>query len=423
MKKMNKFIKVHLTFSLIKIPEVQLNNLTYLLFIIWGGLMNLNAGNDQKIDTDLFNKAVELSNKILIIDTHIDLPLRLKSNWEDVSKETADGHFDFVRAKNGGLDAAFMSIYTEADLGESEEAFKNADALINIVEKLAKIYPDKFEIALSTEDVKNQFGKGIISLPMGMENGSPINGSFERLKYFYDRGIRYITLTHSKSNHICDSSYDPNKRWKGLSPFGKSLIPEMNKLGIMVDISHVSDDAFYQAIEISKVPVIATHSSCRYFTPDFERNMSDDMIKKLAEKDGVIQITFGSYFISGDFNRKSEEMDKYLTENHLSSSSGEGKIYVDNYLKNNTMDPGTVSDVADHIDHVVKLVGVDYVGLGSDFEGVNTLPKNLTDVSYLPYLIYELLKRNYSESDIEKICSGNMLRVWKQVEDYANSFK
>ncbi len=225
-----------------------------------------------------------------------------------------------------------------------------------------------------------------------MENGSPINGSFENLKHFYDRGIRYITLTHSKSNHICDSSYDPNKRWKGLSPFGKSLIPEMNKLGIMVDISHVSDDAFYQAIEISKVPVIATHSSCRYFTPNFERNMSDDMIKKLAEKDGVIQITFGSYFISGDFNRKSEEMDKYLTDNHLSRSSGEGKIYVDNYLKNNTMDPGTVSDVADHIDHVVKLVGVDYVGLGSDFEGVNTLPKNLTDVSYLPYLIYELLK-------------------------------
>ncbi|MBK8944498.1 MAG: dipeptidase [Ignavibacteriae bacterium] len=395
----------------------------FLLIIFLGGLMNFNAESISKIDQELFNKAVELSKKLLIIDTHIDLPMRLNSNWEDISVKSNNGHFDYERSIQGGLNAAFMSIYIPAELGESDQAFNLADSLINLVEYLAKTYPNKFAIAVSTEDVKNQFGKGIISFPMGMENGSPINGNFENLKHFYDRGIRYITLTHSKSNHICDSSYDPNKKWKGLSPFGKSLIPEMNKLGILVDISHVSDDAFYQTVEISKVPVIATHSSCRFYTPNFERNMSDEMIKKLAEKGGVIQITFGSYFISGDFNRKSEEIDKYLSHNHIARYSEEGKNFVENYLKNDPMKPGTVEDVADHIDHVVKLVGIDHVGLGSDFEGVNTLPENLKDASYYPYIIYELLKKNYSENDIEKICSGNMLRVWKQTEDFAKAFK
>ncbi|MBK7105023.1 MAG: dipeptidase [Ignavibacteriae bacterium] len=395
----------------------------FLFIILFGGLMNLNAEGNTKTDDELFNRAVELSKKLLIIDTHIDIPYRLKHHWEDISVKTNSGHFDYERATQGGLNAAFMSIYIPADLGESNEAFELADTLIDMVEYLTKTYPNKFAIAVSTEDIKNQFGKGIISFPMGMENGSALNRSFEKLKHFYDRGIRYITLTHSKSNHICDSSYDPNKRWKGLSPFGKSLIPEMNKLGIMVDISHVSDDAFYQAVEISKVPVIATHSSCRFYTPNFERNMSDEMIKKLAEKGGVIQITFGSYFISGDFNRKSEEIEKYLNDHNLSRGSEEGKNYVDNYLKDDPMKPGTVKDVADHIDHVVKLVGIDHVGLGSDFEGVNTLPENLKDASYYPYIIYELLKKNYSESDIEKICSGNMLRVWKQTEDFAKSLK
>ena len=255
---------------------------------------------------------------------------------------------------------------------------------------------------------------------MGMENGTPLQGNLQNLKYFYDRGIRYITLAHSEANHICDSSYDPNKKWNGLSPFGKTLIPEMNKLGIMVDISHVSDSAFYQAAEIAKAPMIASHSSCRHFTPGFERNMNDDMIVKLAENGGVIQITFGSYFISGPFNGYATETDNYIKEHHLQRGSEEAKIFLDNYKKEHPFNNGTVSDVADHIDHVVKLVGIDHVGLGSDFEGVGNLPKNLEDASYYPYIIYELLKRNYSDEDIEKVCSGNLLRVWKQVEEYAN---
>ena len=377
----------------------------------------------QITDSLLFSKAKQLAQELIIVDTHIDLPGTLYNEWFDVSQLSDIGEFDYPRAIEGGLNAAFMSIYIPAELEESDASYERADSLINIVEKISKTFPTKFAIAISTEDVKKQFGKGIVSLPMGMENGSPINGSFKNLKHFYDRGIRYITLVHSKANHICDSSYDPNKKWNGLSPFGRLLIPEMNRLGIMVDISHVSDSAFYQAIEISKAPVIASHSSCRFFTPGFERNMNDEMIKKLAENGGVIQIAFGSYFISGDFNKKAIEMENYLAEHNIKDGSEEAKEYARNYKKEHTMDYGTVADVAEHIDHVVKLVGINHVGFGSDFNGVGSLPKNLNDVSYLPHLICELLKKGYSEEDIEKICSGNILRVWEKVEDVSNSLR
>ncbi|MCB9210892.1 MAG: membrane dipeptidase [Ignavibacteriales bacterium] len=395
----------------------------YLLLVLLIGLTNLNllANNNSNEKDELFEKAVELSKKFIIVDTHIDVPYRLSHKWEDVSMQTEKGHFDYVRGIKGGLNAAFMSIYIPAEFEDKGGSVELADSLIDIVETLVKQNPEKFAIALSTEDVKNQFSEKLISLPMGMENGTPLQGNFENLKHFYDRGIRYLTLSHGKANHICDSSYDPNKKWNGLSPFGKTLIPEMNKLGIMVDISHVSDSTFYQVMEITKVPAIASHSSCRYFTPGFERNMNDDMIKKLAENGGVIQITFGSYFISGDYNKKSVEMENYIKEHHIKNGSEEERKYSENYKKEHPIDYGTVEDVADHIDHVVKLVGIDHVGLGSDFDGVGRLPENIQDVSYYPYIIYELLKKNYSEEDIQKVCSGNLLRVWKAVEDYAEN--
>jgi membrane dipeptidase len=242
------------------------------------------------------------------------------------------------------------------------------------------------------------------------------------LKYFYDRGIRYITLAHGKANHICDSSYDPNKRWNGLSPFGKSLIPEMNKIGMIIDISHVSDSTFYQVIELSNVPVIASHSSCRYFTPGFERNMNDDMIKKLAENGGVIQINFGTYFISGDYQKKMVEMNKYLKEHDIGRWTEEGKNYFWKFVKENDVDLGSTKMIADHIDHVVKLVGINHVGLGSDFDGISVLPNGIVDVSSYPNIIYELLKKGYSEEDIRKVCSDNFLRVWKEVEEYSHNY-
>mgnify|MGYP001342736800 CR=1 FL=1 len=246
-----------------------------------------------------------------------------------------------------------------------------------------------------------------------MENGAPLEGDLTRVKYFFDRGIRYITLTHSKSNHISDSSYDPNTQWDGLSEFGKRLIVEMNKVGVMIDVSHVNDEAFYQAVQLSEVPLIASHSSLRYFTPGFQRNVSDDMLIKLAEKGGVIQINFGSDFISQisrDFRIKQEEyilsklQEKNIDKDDPQDYALRADILRKEYALLNNYPYSEISSVIDHIDRVVNLVGIDHVGLGSDFDGVgDTLPVGLKDVSMYPNLIERLIERGYSPLDIKKI--------------------
>jgi membrane dipeptidase len=258
---------------------------------------------------------------------------------------------------------------------------------------------------------------------MGMENGAPIGDQLSNVQYFYDRGIRYITLTHSKVNQISDSSYDSVRVWNGLSPFGEEVVKEMNRVGIMVDISHVSDSTFYDVLQITEAPVIASHSSVRKFVPGFERNMNDDMIKALGENGGVIQINFGSTFVDADSREKSTavraHLSEWMKENNLSFQDSAAQAYMEQYMKENPM-YSTVSKVADHIDHVVSLVGVDHVAFGSDFDGVgDTLPTGLKDASEYPNLIAELLKRGYSEEDIEKICYKNVFRVWREVEKVA----
>ena len=261
-----------------------------------------------------------------------------------------------------------------------------------------------------------------------MENGGPIAGDFKNLKHFYDRGIRYITLTHSKSNHISDSSYDDNKRWDGLSEFGEKLIPEMNRLGVMVDISHVSDAAFYDVVRISKVPVIASHSSARHFIPGFERNMDDDMLLALAKNGGVMQLNIGSTFISRKSRESSNLTGKmgklYLEEHGLDPDSEAGKAAIVKVKLEYPLLYAGMDDVLDHIDHVVKLTGIDHIGVGSDFDGVgDSLPVGFKDVSDYPAFIDGLLSRGYSEVDIEKILGGNIMRVWREVESFAHSAK
>lgn len=367
-------------------------------------------------------EAEAIAQETIIVDGHIDVPYRVHAKWEDVSVATEGGDFDYPRAKKGGLTAPFMSIYVPASLDNSDESTAVAHQLIDLVEAMVYRSPEKFAIAKSVADVKAQFKKGLISLPMGMENGSPVQGSMENLKTFYERGIRYITLAHSLSNHIADSSYDLRRQWHGLSPFGKELVAEMNNLGIMVDISHVSDDAFYQAIEISKVPVIASHSSLRKYTPGFERNMNDDMVKKLGENGGVIMINFGSSFVSKETqdwrNNLTKQKNKLIKE--MGEDSAEVAAFDEKYRKENPYPYSTLSQVLDHIDHVVELIGIDHVGIGSDFDGVgDSLPTGLKDVSTYPNLVQGMLDRGYSRADIEKVLSGNLLRVWSEVEKYA----
>ncbi len=404
-----------------------INLILFTLILLVSGCENKTSSNKEITDEQIKIKANELAHKFLIIDTHVDVPYRLENQWEDISESTEKGHFDYPRAKDGGLDAPFMSIYIPSELEKKGGGKKVADRLIDIVESIANEHPDKFAVATSVDAINNNFKNGIISFPMGMENGTAIEGNLKNLKYFYDRGISYITLTHSESNHISDSSYDEEIKWNGLSPFGKEVVSEMNRLGMMVDVSHLTDSAFYDVIQISKAPVIASHSSCRYFTPEWERNMNDEMIKILAENNGIIMINFGSSFINGKVREENSKhwnyVSSWLEQNNLLYGEPEAEKFMDDYFDKVELDTVTVSQVADHIDRVVELAGIDYVGFGSDFDGLRALPVGLSDVSMYPNLIAELLKRDYSEQDIEKICSGNLLRVWKEVEETAKQLQ
>lgn len=368
-------------------------------------------------------RAGQLAQEIIIADTHIDVPYRLAEKMEDISTRTEGGDFDYPRAKEGGLNLAFMSIYVPAAHQETGDAKEVADGLIDRVEKFAADWPDKFAIATSVADVRQQFAQGKISLALGMENGAPIE-TLEDLLHFYNRGIRYITLTHSKVNQLSDSSFDANRPWNGLSPLGKEVVAEMNRLGIMVDVSHISDEAFYQVMELSTAPVIASHSSSRHFTPGFERNMSDAMIQKLGENGGSIDINFGSSFLVDSIRQGEMGIWKYFQENNVRPNSDDGKEYVKRYREKTGLGYADVSDVVAHIDRVVQFAGIDHVGLGSDFDGVgDSLPTGLKDVSFYPNLIYELLKSGYSDEDITKICAGNVLRVWSAVERRAGELQ
>lgn len=386
-------------------------------------------------DDQLRQKAQDLAHRFIITDGHVDLPYRLKvknfrltKEFTGIPIETAEGDFDYVRAKKGGLTAPFMSIYVPSSYQVSGGAKEVADSLIDMVNGIINMHPDKFGQGLTPLQVEQNFKQGKISLPMGMENGAPLL-ELSDVAYFHQRGIRYVTLTHATDNQICDSSYDTTRTWNGLSPYGREVVLEMNRQGIMVDISHVSDAAFYQTIGISKAPVIASHSSCRKYTPDFQRNMSDDMIKALGKNGGVIMINFGSDFLDSQVSKNRDElrekMRAMLEEKGLTEDSEQAKPLIEDFKKQHQeLLFSDVEMVANHIDHAVKLAGIDHVGFGSDFDGVgDSLPVGLKDVSAYPNLIYVLLKRGYSEADIEKICYKNLFRVWREVEQVSAKLK
>lgn len=384
-------------------------------------------------DDELKRVADSLAQAYIISDGHVDLPYRLKVKKFRLEREylsipisTPEGDFDFERAKKGGLDAPFMSIYIPSSYQLKEDNGKVlADSLMNMIDGIVAAHPDKFGKGRTPQEIEENSKAGKVSLPMGMENGAPVGNDLANVKYFYDRGIRYITLTHGKDNQICDSSYDTLNTWSGLSPFGEEVVKEMNKVGIMVDISHVSDSAFFDVVKLTKVPVIASHSSCRYYTPGFQRNMSDDMLKALKQNGGVIMINFGASFLDSVTRTNSKLLDSLenvLTEKKLTSRDEAAQPIIDQFVKNHKELYSDVERVADHIDHIKALIGIDHIGLGSDYDGVgDSLPIGLKDVSQYPNLIFVLLKRGYTPEEIEKICSKNVFRVWNKVMEASKS--
>lgn len=386
-------------------------------------------------DEQLDRIADSLAQAYIITDGHVDLPYRLKvkhfrleREYMGIPLQTNEGDFDFERARKGGLDAPFMSIYIPSSYQQKPDKGKAlADSLMAMIEGIVQAHPDKFALAKTPSEIEANTAAGKISLPFGMENGAPVGDDLANVKYFYDRGIRYITLTHGKDNQICDSSYDTLSTWKGLSPFGEKVVAEMNKVGIMVDISHVSDSTFYDVMKLTKAPAIASHSSCRYYTPRFQRNMNDDMIKALAKNGGVIQINFGASFLDSVARQNTalrDSLEKILEEKKLTSADPEAQPLIEQFGKQHKELFSDVERVADHIEHVIQIAGVDHVGIGSDYDGVgDSLPLGLKDVSTYPNLIKVLLKRGYSPEDIEKICYKNVFRVWNKVIEVSESLQ
>ncbi|HEY1139107.1 MAG TPA: dipeptidase [Lysobacter sp.] len=366
--------------------------------------------------------ARRIAQDAVIVDTHIDAPGELLDHWNDLGLPTPSRQFDYPRARAGGLDVAFMSIYTSADEDDQGKAWQIAQTQIDAVEALIARHPDKFALLRSPKDVQELQRGGKVLLALGMENGGPIGDDLSQIAAFHARGVRYITLAHGRNNRISDSATDSKPRWNGLSPFGREVVKEMNRVGIMVDVSHLSDAAIKQAAELSSVPVIASHSALRHFTPGFQRNISDENVKVVAAKGGVIQVPFGSIFIDAQaangYANVLREREAYRQAKLAAEAAG--TPFTAPEPKSPVAPPTSIGQVLDNVDRIVQLVGVDHVGIGSDFDGVNgELAAELQSVADYPQFVAGLQQRGYKDADIRKILGGNLLRVWTEVENAA----
>jgi len=352
---------------------------------------------------------------MFVLDSHCDTPsqiLRLR----DLSLDNDHAHVDFPKLKRGGVDGAFFALYVPGNL-ETEEAFEYSQRLLEGVERAVEANSSSVAFATDSAQAFSNKQEGRFSVFLGLENGSPIGNSFDRLKWFYDRGVRYVTLCHSSDNQICDSCASKAKRWGGLSPFGKELVAEMNRLGILIDVSHISDASFYDVLKYSDRPVVATHSCCRALC-SHPRNMTDDMIRSLASAGGVIQINFYPLFLDSGFaevlsGSGLEEKGGYVEKEFINDPSDPLKRAAWNRIQDEiqALPRPSFKLIADHIDHVVGLVGIDHVGIGSDYDGIEVTPEGMEDISLLQRLFDELRSRGYSESDLSKIASENFFRI------------
>ncbi|TDI37221.1 MAG: membrane dipeptidase [Acidobacteria bacterium] len=363
--------------------------------------------------------ADDLAHRFLIADANILTSYRLTLDAADVLVRSDIGEFDVPRAREGGLDLVFAGLLIPTrhqEAGDAKEvADRRVDEMLAIIES-----SDALTLVTSPEQLRGAFAEGKIAIALAIENGAPIGSDLRNLHHFYERGVRMVTLVHSRANQIGDSSYAQHRPWKGLSPFGQGVVAEMNRMGMIIDVSHISDAAFYQVLERSKAPVIASHSSCRAFTPGWERNMDDAMIRSLAEGGGVIHITFGGSFLSTKLQQREQPVWAHVEEPGFSINSVAGRSMARKFRQEKGIRYATIGDVVDHIDHVVDLVGIDHVGIGSGFDGSgDSMPDGLKDVSDYASLIEELLTRGYTVDDVEKILSGNLLRVWTAVERIA----
>lgn len=362
---------------------------------------------------------------MFVLDSHCDTPsqiLRLR----DVGIENARGHVDFPKMRRGGVDGAFFALYTPASLAPEQATSKAFELLAGVYDALDE-NRDSAALALTSSQAFENQEKGLLSVFLGLENGSPVQHSLSMLRQFFRAGVRYMTLVHSADNAICDSSASKEKTWHGLSPFGRQVIAEMNRLGMLIDVSHASDETFYDVISCSEVPVVATHSCCRALA-SHPRNMTDGMLRVLASNGGVIQINFYPVFLDDRFaevlrssgiEEKGEPVEKAFIEDPSDLQKRLAWYGIQDELM--SLPRPSYRRIVDHIDHAVEVAGIDHVGIGSDFDGIEVTPDGLDDISMMPLVFDEMRARGYSEQDIAKVAGGNFLRVMDEVQAKAGS--
>lgn len=378
-------------------------------------------------EEELRKKALKIHDQVLTVDTHTDTPMGLKDEGFDISKRNdprkGGGKVDFPRMKEGGMDAMFFAAFIWQDVRTPETNQKAIDKTFEIINNIHEVVKENntvAEIAKTSDDAYRIEKTGKRSIYIGIENGFAIGNEIELIQKYYNLGARYITLSHTKNNDVCDSSTDEAEH-NGLSEFGKKVVKEMNKLGMIIDVSHISDKAFYDVLELSEVPVIASHSCARAIC-DNPRNLDDAMLKKLAENGGVIQMCIlSSYVKTPDPNpaRDSAFTDLRRKYNGFKNLSDEERKNARlDWQATNKKYPqqlATVKDVVDHIDHIVKIAGIDHVGIGTDFDGGGGVA-DCYDVSEMANITIELVRRGYSENEIQKIWGGNFMRAFREIE-------
>jgi membrane dipeptidase len=373
------------------------------------------AVNDQVVDP------ISIHRQAIAIDMHADTTQRLVDEELDLDQPLPDGHFDAARAKQGGLDAQFFSIWVEPQLfgAGGPQAVQRAVVQIAAVRRLTEKHPQTWLLATSADDIRRTADQGKLAALLGLEGGYAIDEKLENVERYYRMGVRYMSPAWSVSTSWAGSSGDEIGTNRGLNDFGKRVIREMNRLGMMIDVSHVSDKTFWDIINNSSRPVIATHSGCRAIA-NVPRNLSDEMITAIAKSDGVVNVIFYPEHLEPGYAEKKKEVDREIAPLVQRASDAEkgdavhkkmerDRVRREEYAKR--LPPVSVSRLVDHIDHVVKLVGINHAGIGSDFDGVQVTLSDLATVADLPNLTKELLRRGYQASDIAKILGGNMLRV------------
>jgi membrane dipeptidase len=376
----------------------------------------------------LTKEALEVHRAALVIDGHNDLPgrIREKANLSfrniDLRKLQKELHTDIPRLKKGGVGAQFWSAWVAYDPAQPGKAVRETLEQIDVIQRMVKEYPDVFAMAYSVDDIQKARKAGKIASMIGVEGGHAIDNSLGVLRMYHALGVRYMTLTHADTLDWADSATDKVKS-KGLSKFGEQVVREMNRLGMLVDLSHVSADTMRHALRVTKAPVMFSHSSA-FALADHPRNVSDDVLKLVKKNDGLVMVNFFSGFVMPEGARAMKDMfavyrkmvKKYPDEK-------DRKIALEAWRKENPFPSGTVHHVVDHIEHIIKTAGIDHVGLGSDFDGISQVPKQLEDVSSYPYITQELLNRGYKPAEVRKVLGGNLLRVMRGAEKVAREWK